>query len=98
MQVHCKASYELERQAYARRQAGLSPDQWMLQLMVGAVDRSCDKQQVILTTHFLGCAACSVHDTLLSEYARQCASSSKLVCAFMITTAVLRAPAAASGC
>jgi hypothetical protein len=43
-QVDCTSYYELEQQEYARKGVSLTPDLWMMKLMVGAVDRSYDEQ------------------------------------------------------
>jgi hypothetical protein len=42
--VDCTSYYELEQQEYARKGVNLTPDLWMMKLMVGAVDRSYDEQ------------------------------------------------------
>lgn len=42
--VDCTSYYELEQQEYARKGVLLTPDTWMLKLLVGAVDRSYDEQ------------------------------------------------------
>lgn len=42
--MDCTSYYELEQQEYARKGVLLSPDLWMMKLMVGAVDRSYDEQ------------------------------------------------------
>ena len=43
-QVDCTSYYELEQQEYARKGVNLTPQLWVLKLMVGAVDRSYDEQ------------------------------------------------------
>lgn len=46
--MDCTSYYELEQQEYARKGVLLSPDLWMMKLMVGAVDRSYDEQVIKL--------------------------------------------------
>lgn len=42
--MDCTSYYELEQQEYARKGVNLTPDLWVMKLMVGAVDRSYDEQ------------------------------------------------------
>jgi hypothetical protein len=48
--VDCTSYYELEQQEYARKGVSLTPDLWMMKLMVGAVDRSYDEQVITVVS------------------------------------------------
>lgn len=51
--VDCTSYYELEQQEYARKGVNLTPDLWMMKLMVGAVDRSYDEQVCTVDIGFM---------------------------------------------
>ena len=59
--MDCTSYYELEQQEYARKGVNLTPDTWMLKLMVGAVDRSYDEQVVLMHAFITTRNALSAH-------------------------------------
>ena len=94
--IDATSYFELEAEEYQRRGVVLTPELWMVKLMVGAIDPTYDEQvsdpthsllaqqRIVGTAEFLVCLMADSSDCLFAGSISRCIYSATLECACLL--------------